>query len=277
MHYQNKSILLASKHEKEKAISSVFFDRLSCTLDVHEFDTDQFGTFTGEIARTLSAYDTCVLKARRAAEHYGYDLAIASEGSFGPHPAFPFISSDHEIMVFLDRKNNWIIAEQYITPKTNYRVMTITPQTELKDFLEKAGFPEHAVTLQIDSDKTVVAKGIKDIKTLENALHLGFKQTKELLLATDMRAMMNPTRMSAISVLAQKLVERILCCCPSCCTPGFGFKERSGRLACKECGSVTSLYQQEIWGCIQCDYRSTRPRNDGLESADPQYCDTCNP
>ncbi|WP_115710367.1 DUF6671 family protein [Legionella sainthelensi] len=277
MNYRNQSVLLATKHEKEKAIANVFFEKLSCTLDVHEFDTDQFGTFTGEIERTLSPYDTCILKARHAAEHYGYDLAIASEGSFGPHPAFPFIPSDHEIMVFLDRKNNWVIAEQYTTPKTNYRMMTITPQTELNDFLEKAGFPEHALTLQNNSDKTVIAKGIRDTETLQAALALGFQHEKELFLATDMRAMMNPLRMQAISVLAEKLAHRIQCCCPYCFTPGFGFKKTSGSLPCHECSSPTSLYQQEVWGCIQCDYHESHPRKDGLEAAEPQYCDYCNP
>lgn len=277
MNYRNQSVLLASKHEKEKAIAEVFFAKLSCTVDVREFDTDQFGTFTGEIARTLSPYETCVLKARRAAEHYGYDVAIASEGSFGSHPAFPFIPSDHEIMVFLDRKNNWVIAEQYTTPKTNYRMMTITSQTDLDYFLEKAGFPEHALTLQTNSNKTVIAKGIRDIKALQDALTLGFQHEKELFLATDMRAMMNPLRMQAISLLAEKLAHRVQRCCPNCFTPGFGLKKTSGTLPCKDCTLPTTLYQQEIWGCIQCNYEEKHPRKDGLEVAEPQYCDYCNP
>ncbi|KTD37694.1 hypothetical protein Lnau_0625 [Legionella nautarum] len=277
MHYQNRSILLASKHQKEKAIADVFFDKLACTLDVHDFDTDEFGTFTGEIARTTSPYQTCVLKARHAAERYKYELAISSEGSFGAHPSFPFIPSDHEIMVFLDRKNNWIIAEQYITPKTNYCMMTINPQTELNDFLKRAGFPEHALTLQTHSDKKVVAKGIRDIKALQTALASGFKLEKELFLATDMRAMMNPTRMQAIAVLAEKLVNRIRCCCPLCSAPGFGFKKTEGSLLCRQCASLTSLYQQEIWGCIQCDYFEKYSRKDGLIEAEPQYCNYCNP
>ncbi|KTD45194.1 hypothetical protein Lqui_2665 [Legionella quinlivanii] len=277
MHYRNQSVLLASKHEKEKAIAKVFFDTLSCTLDVHEFDTDQFGSFTGEIPRTLSPYDTCVLKAKRAAEDYGYDLVIASEGSFGPHPAFPFTPVDHEIMVFLDRKHNWVIAEQYTTPKTNYRMMTITTQTELSDFLDKAGFPEHGLTLQTNRDKKVLAKGIRDITALKNALSLGFQNEKELFLATDMRAMMNPTRMNAISILAEKLAHRIQCCCPECLAPGFGFNQVSGYLPCGECSAPTSLCQYEIWGCIQCDYQEKRPRRDGVKVAEPQYCDYCNP
>lgn len=277
MHYQNQSVLLASKHEKEKAIAKVFLDKLSCKLDVNDFDTDQFGTFTGEIARPLSPYDTCVLKAKRAAEYYDYDLVVASEGSFGAHPAFPFIPSGHEIMVFLDRHNNWIIAEHYTTLKTNYRMITITPDTKLDDFLEKAGFPEHALTLQQNSDKRVIAKGVRDIETLHAALALGFQHENELFLATDMRAMMNPLRMQAISILAEKLAHRILCCCPNCCAPGFGFKKTSSALPCSQCASPSSLYQHEIWGCIQCDYQETRPRQDGLKAAEPQYCDYCNP
>lgn len=244
---------------------------------MHAFDTDEFGTFTGEIARTLSPYQTCVLKATRAAERYDYELAIASEGSFGPHPSFPFIPSDHEIMVFLDRTNNWIIADQFTTPETNYRMMTINSQTKLDDFLTKAGFPEHALTLQTNSDKKVIAKGIRDDYALQCALASGFKLEKELFIATDMRAMMNPSRMQAIAVLAQRLADRIKCHCPYCCAPGFGFKETKGSLLCHQCVSPTSLYQQEIWGCIQCNYIEQHPRKDGLVAAEPQYCQYCNP
>lgn len=277
MYYRNRSILLASKHQKEQAIAEVFFHKLSCTLVECEFDTDQFGTFTGEVARTLSPYNTCILKAERAAEHYGYDLSIASEGSFGPHPAFPFIPSDHEIMVFLDRQNNWVISEQYITPKTNYAMLTITRQTKLDDFLQKVGFPEHALTLQNHSDKSVLAKGIRDIKSLEQAITLGFQHEKELFLATDMRAMMNPTRMEVIAELAEKLALRIDTACPQCACPGFGFKSTKGLLPCALCGAHTSLYEAEVFGCIACEYQEDKRRRDGLLKADPSYCDYCNP
>lgn len=277
MYYRNQFILLASKHEKEKAIADVFFNKLSCTLEVHEFDTDQFGTFTGEITRALSPYDTCILKAKCAAERYGYNLSIASEGSFGPHPAFPFMPCDHEIMVFLDLKNNWVIAEQYVTPHTNYRTMSITPETKLDDFLEKARFPEHALTLQTHLDKRVIAKGIRDIYTLQAALARGFQEETALFLATDMRAMMNPTRMKAIAELAEKLVLRIDTHCAQCACPGFGLKSTKGALPCSLCGSATTFYEKEIWGCIACEHKEDRMRRDGLLKADPTYCNYCNP
>lgn len=277
MDYKNQKVLLASKHKKEQAISDVFFKILGCEIHVEAFDTDQFGTFTGEIPRVSSPYETCVLKANKGAEVYGYDLSLASEGSFGPHPIIPFIACDHEIMVFIDRKNNWIIAEQLTTEQTNYRTIIIDEKTELNDFLDQVGFPSHALTLQTNQSKTVIAKGINDINLLNTGLKKGFKYEKKLLLATDMRAMVNPTRMQTLKNLAQKLAERIVTNCPKCQTPGFGFKETTGNLPCSLCTSPTTFYQKEILACIQCDFKHSQLRRDGLKSADPAYCNFCNP
>jgi hypothetical protein len=277
MYYANRKILLASKHEKEKAIAKAFAARFSCTLDVHDFDTDKFGTFTGEISRKLSPYDTCVLKAKTAAENYDYDLSIASEGSFGPHPAFPFIPIDNEIMVFIDRKNNWIIAEEITSSKTNYDMITINPKSEIESFLDKVGFPEHALTIQTNTNKLVISKGIRDKKLLDKAIQHGFKYEKELFIATDMRAMMNPTRMELITELADKLSSRIATICPSCTCPGFGLCSTIGSLPCASCGANTNFYEGEIWGCINCSHKDFKKRRDGLLTADPSYCNYCNP
>ncbi|BCA94278.1 hypothetical protein TUM19329_06390 [Legionella antarctica] len=277
MYYKDQSVLLASKHEKEQAIAKPFMNKLSCTLKVRDFDTDQFGTFTGEIARTLSPYQTCLLKAKTAAEHFDCVLAVASEGSFGPHPAFPLLPSAHELMVFIDREHNWVIAEQSVSPKTNYAMITINEQTEIDSFLKRAQFPPHALIVQANSDNRVVAKGINDIDTLIHHLTIGFKTEKELLLATDMRAMMNPTRMEGIAELAEKLALRIATLCVQCTCPGFGFKATRGKLPCSLCGSPTSFYEEEVWGCIRCDHQEYKMRHDGLFTADSTHCDYCNP
>ncbi|WP_412754299.1 DUF6671 family protein [Legionella donaldsonii] len=277
MYYKNQTILLASKHEKEHAIAQPFINRLSCTLRVHDFDTDQFGTFTGEIERTLSPYETCLLKAQKAAERYDYALALASEGSFGPHPDFPFVPSAHELMVFIDREHNWVVAEQLVSPKTNYAMITINEHSEIDSFLERVRFPSHALIVQSINRKHVFAKGIKELESLIHYVSLGFKTEKELLLATDMRAMMNPTRMEVIGELADKLAQRIATLCVQCGCPGFGFKSTRGTLPCSFCGSSTSFYEEEVWGCIACDHQQHKVRRDGLLEADPAYCDYCNP
>ncbi|KTD82203.1 DUF6671 family protein [Legionella waltersii] len=277
MYYKNQTVLLASKHEKEQVIAPPFMSRLSCSLEVHDFDTDQFGTFTGEIARTLSPYETCLLKAQTAAKRFNYSLAVASEGSFGPHPAFPFVPSAHELMVFVDGFRDWIIAEQLVSQKTNYETITINKNTELDAFLKRVGFPSHALILQEAMTQRVLAKGINNVECLNDNLKLGFKTEKELLLTTDMRAMMNPTRMEVIGELADKLTQRIASLCARCERPGFGFKATRGALLCSLCGSPTSFYEEEVWGCIACEHQEYKMRRDGLLKADPTHCDYCNP
>lgn len=277
MYYKNQQVLLASKHEKEKAIAEVFLNKLGCQLCVEAFDTDQFGTFTGEVARPLTPYETCILKAKTAAEQFHYNLSLASEGSFGPHPSLPFVPCDHEIMVFIDRQNNWVIAEQLLSQTSNYAMITIDAQTDLADFLKQVDFPRHALTLQINSSKELIAKGIQDSKSLFYSLQKGFARAQHLLLATDMRAMMNPTRMKVLAQLADKLATRIGSLCPGCKIPGFGYKANKGKLPCRMCDAPTSFYELEIWGCIACEYQESKPRKDGLKYAEPGYCDYCNP
>lgn len=275
--YHKQEILLASKHAKEQVIAPAFQSHLSCEICVRDFDTDQFGTFTGEIPRTLSAYDTCVLKATQAAACHGYELSLASEGSFGPHPQFPFVPQAHEWMVFIDRPHHWIISEQLVSQKTNYAMLTIDLHTQIDTFLAQVGFPSHALVLQASSDKRVLAKGISTYNDLETYLKMGFQTESSLLLSTDMRAMMNPTRMTMIGELAQKLAQRIATPCPACHAPGFGFQKTVGVLPCGLCGAPTSFYREVVWGCVACEHVTHKAREDGLLEADPTYCQFCNP
>ena len=277
MDYQKKRVLLASKHEKERVIRPVFLKTLGCEIYTSDFDTDQFGTFTGEIPRAQSAYETCILKAKTAAVAANCSFSIASEGSFGPHPSLPFFASDHEIMVFVDLENDWIIADQLLTPKTNYKMLTLDADTEIDSFLESVQFPSHAVTLQVDHTKEILGKGIQEIALLKQLITTGFSKGDQLLLATDMRAMMNPTRMEALSLLAEKLSTRISTCCPACHTPGFGFISTADYLSCSVCEGPTTMHRFEIWGCISCERKEKKPRHDKLEEAEPTYCNYCNP
>lgn len=120
-------------------------------------------------------------------------------------------------------------------------MVTIDSQTELKSFLTKIGFPNHAVTLQTNTTKEVIAKGIKDLSSLSSALKKGFQKENQLYLATDMRAMMNPTRMGVIRELAHKLTLKIASFCPECKAPGFGYANTQGHLNYKVCDSPTSF------------------------------------
>ncbi|HAT1595695.1 TPA: hypothetical protein JAN72_13080 [Legionella pneumophila] len=279
MHYQNQRVLLASKHQKEKAIQPPFEEKLGCTIHIPvDYDTDQFGTFTGEIPRKASAYETLIQKAKAAAQQFGYRYVISSEGSFGPHPQLYFCPADTELMAFIDLDNDLIIAEHELSTETNYSHIDISDQDDYEAFLDKAKFPSHGIIIRtLDSENHFIEKGIRDRDYLRTVIKKAFEFSPRIRLETDMRAMMNPLRMNTINKLAVKLVHRIQQHCPQCHTPGFGKISSEGHLACISCGTPTELYLRKVLNCLKCEFKTYQARDDGLEFADQRYCPYCNP
>lgn len=276
--YCDKDVLLATKHQKERVIAPIFQKCLQANIVVPAYyDTDQFGTFSGEVARSQSAKETCVLKAKKAAEQYGYPYALASEGSFGPHPSIYFIPADIEILSFVDCERNLVVIETIVSEKTNYCQAIFSSSEQVSAFLAKVHFPSHAVMVRAIEKNQVLAKGITDLAQLSNILESGFKQHGKLQIETDMRAMCNPTRMKVIEEVASRLSARLQKNCPGCGAPGFGERALTGQLPCAVCENATSLYQYEKLSCLKCDYSLLQAREDGLQLASPQYCYYCNP
>ncbi|HAT9490883.1 TPA: hypothetical protein JBD00_06580 [Legionella pneumophila subsp. pneumophila] len=279
MHYQNQRVLLASKHQKEKAIQPPFEEKLGCRIHVPaDYDTDQFGTFTGEIPRKASAYETLILKAKAAAKQFGYRYVISSEGSFGPHPQLYFCPADTELMAFVDLDNDLIIAEHEVSTETNYSHIDISATDDYEAFLNKAKFPSHGIIVRaLNSEENYIQKGICEREQLKTAIQKAFTYSTTIRLETDIRAMMNPLRMNVINKLAVKLVHRIQQYCPQCHTPGFGKISSEGHLACISCGTPTELYLRKVLNCLKCEFKTYQARDDGLEFADQRYCPYCNP
>jgi hypothetical protein len=277
MLYANKEILIATKHQKQRVIGPIIKDSLHSDWRVIEFDTDKFGTFTGEIPRTQNAKDTCIIKAITASQELNYPYVIASEGSFGAHPQIPFLPIQQEIMVFHDAIRDLTIVEQEMTTNTNYQTLLIESSTKLDDFLKMAKFPSHALCLQTFDQKLVIAKGIKNFSKLHQYLEFGYTIAPQLLLSTDMRAMMNPSRMHQIRNLCKKLVQRILTSCPSCQLPGFGLVGYDGNLLCQACQQPSSWHAYEVLACVKCEYQLRKNRSDKQTFIPEQYCQFCNP
>jgi ribosomal protein L37E len=277
MLYQGHPILMASKHQKEQVIAPLVEQILKARLVVLDFDTDQFGTFTGEVPRAHSPLETCILKAKTCAIEAQQPFAIASEGSFGPHPQIPFLPYAHEIMVFVDLARDLIIAESLQTEETNYATLDILASSDISHFLKQVDFPKHKLCLQTKQGLALIAKGIDSHQSLEKMLIQGFSLDSELRLSTDMRAMMNPTRMQTIGILAKKLLCRINTLCPFCQTPGFGKTATEGHLPCASCNLPSQTYAFDVFSCSSCDFLQKKPRIDGQENIDPQFCNYCNP
>jgi hypothetical protein len=89
--FKGRSLVIATKHEKEKVITPLLEEALGVVCFIPEgFDTDTLGTFTGEIERKLDPISTARQKCLMAMKVSNCDLGIASEGSFGPHPSLFF-------------------------------------------------------------------------------------------------------------------------------------------------------------------------------------------
>ena len=85
--FNGRTLLVATMHEKEKVIAPIFEKELGLKcITPFNFNSDALGTFTGEIERKDDALNTARKKCFIAMELNNCDMAISSEGSFGPHP-----------------------------------------------------------------------------------------------------------------------------------------------------------------------------------------------
>ena len=279
--YKDCKILLATKHNKEKAIAPAFSEFLSAKIVTCDLDTDLLGTFTSEIPRTQSALECARSKCLWGIEQNKSDYGIASEGSFGPHPYIPFVPSGHEILYFIDRTRNLFLHLSFLTAETNYYMGAINSIDELNKIMKLIQFPSHALIIRpnINQDPSLIIKGIQSREIAENVFMTAVKLSPDgkAWVETDMRAHKNPTRMRTIAHLATLLAKRLTILCTVCATPGFGKVRTEPGLECRCCDSKTDQIRAEIWGCACCDYEEVRPRADGLKKAEPRYCSYCNP
>lgn len=277
MMFKGRKLVIATKHKKETIIAPILEKEIGVRCFVPEnFDSDKLGTFSGEIERTDSALDTVRKKCLLAMEAENCDLGIASEGSFGPHPASPFISANDELVIFIDTKNNLEIIGRHISLDTNFSGTEVNSIEKLKEFSQRIGFPEHALILREKKNSNRFIKGI----TNHNDLNKAFSQLNlngKAYVETDMRAMHNPNRMLVIEEACKKLVESIKNYCPNCNTPGFSVTKTVPGLPCGACGLPTKSTLFHLYTCKSCGHTEEKKYPNGIKANDPMYCDFCNP
>ncbi len=281
--YQGACITIPTKHAKSIAIAPPFWARLGASVLEYYVDTDTLGTFSGEVERGGTALECARRKCEWALELLGdkVDYCIASEGSFGPHPQMPFIPADQEILYFIDRKRGFHLHMMHLTEKTNYQMKAISSFGELQQFAVSAEFPSHALIIRPNNrdTKDILFKGIETTAALEEAFRKSLKASADgkVWVETDMRAQFNPSRMNAISELADKLARRLAALCPTCTAPGWGIIRAEKGLRCEYCNQATEMIEHEINGCVLCDHTEEQPRTDGLVVAPQLQCGWCNP
>lgn len=277
--FKGRTLLVVTKHGKEKVISPILEKELGLNCVVTEgFDTDTLGTFTGEVERKddpiITARNKCIL----ALELTNYDLAIASEGSFGPHPSMFFVPADDEFLVLIDKKNDLEIVDRELSIETNFSGSEIKNEKELNEFAENAKFPSHGLIIRkAKDDFTEIVKGIKNEEQLNSTFNYIISNYGTCFIETDMRAMHNPTRLRVIERLTKKLVDKIKKVCPECGIPGFGVEEVIKGLPCQICNFPTRSTLSYIYSCRKCSFSYEEKYPNGKNTEDPMWCDLCNP
>lgn len=277
--FAGRRLCIATKHEKERVIAPVVERALGVTCFVAEgLDTDQLGTFSGEVVRPYDPLTTAREKCRMAMELTRCDLAIASEGSFGPHPSLVFIPADEEILLFMDALHGLEIWVREISAETNFSGAAIHTTSELLDFADRVKFPSHGVILKDRKEGfTEVVKGITDMEQLQHSYASFIQRYGSCFIETDMRALYNPTRMRVISQAVEALVAKIGSQCPACHTPGFGITAARPGLPCDYCARPTRSVLSYIYSCQKCAFTREELYPKGIQTEDPMYCDACNP
>lgn len=277
--YFDKEVVLTSKHEKLNLVKPAFDQHVGCKVFEVNLDTDQLGTFSGEIERKAPPQETAILKARLGMKSTGSSIGIASEGTVGPDPLVPFMHSNTEHLVLVDDENEIVISETYRSFDITVASIAIGPDDDIAEFLEKADFPNHKLIVRSNGKgKERTIKGISSLAELEDAIELmaNSSPNRLVVIESDLRAMSSPSRQKNIEQVAKLLALRLSRLCPKCQSPGWGVTGYEKGVDCSKCGLNNSeAKRQQKLGCVKCDY--SEPGVVIETNLDPALCNFCNP
>jgi len=278
--WKSRTCVLATMHNKEIVISPIISKELGIEITVPtNFNTDRFGTFTRDIARAGNQLEAGRKKALAAIKHTGLDLALASEGSFGTHPSIPFLQSNLEIVLLIDKKNGLEIVGHHRTSGIQMHGQEVYTPDEAVSVAQTWGFPEQGVIVRVsEKSKRNIHKEFTNVEELKRTCErlLSGLFIKSIFLETDMRAHRCSTRMESIKEATHDLIKNCQRLCPQCKTPGFVVINVVKGLPCSNCGLPTELALEFLYSCQKCFHTESK-RVGGSTTADPGQCERCNP
>ncbi len=272
--YRGRTIAVGTKHGKQHQFQPAFSAVLGAALHTPPaLDTDRFGTFSGETARTGAAVDAARAKARLAMDVSGLPYGLASEASYGPLPGGWF--GHEELLLFCDDHLGIDVVEGHRTLSVPGTAQQVRDIGEVRSALLD-GLPDQALIIRPHRHGGPITKGVTDAATLRSAISAAAAHSPDGLaqVEPDLRAQHNPSRRLVLVRLADKLAHRLAHECPVCAAPGFGRVDAESGLPCRACGTPTPLIGNEIHGCAACGHRVSRPVG---EFAAPADCPCCNP
>ena len=276
--YEGNQVAFLTQHGKEALIAPILEPFLGCHIvRIEGYDTDQLGTFSGEIRRFSDQIETAREKANIGMSLSDLPIAIASEGAFVPDPFSGLMPWNIEVILWRDvhRHIEVVGVAQGPARSVNRAIRTIA---DLENFAQEAGFPQHRLVLRPQSEiDHRIYKGIADWGQLRQAfLDCHELASNGLVYAeNDHRAFCNPTRQAMIQQATHDLVKKFQSTCPACTTPGFAISGHTSGLICRACGNKTRRPLSYTLTCNVCHH--TVENQSSEKWADPSECDVCNP
>ena len=275
--YAGLTAVMATKHHKVPLVAPALATSVGMTVVAAPVDTDALGTFSGEVPRPGTPWQTAVAKAHLGLNQVGGRVGLASEGSVGPHPSAPFLLAATELVVLVDRELGIVTGEVETSLDLRTVSMRLAPGDPLDAVLERGDLPRHAVIVRpAEGPVSVVGKGLRQPSDIAHWIARAAAASADghAIVETDLRAHECPSRRPIIERAARRLAERVASCCPSCRTPGFGVVSVEAGAPCSQCAAPTRLPSAHVWRCQCCDLTERRPT---LTVAQPAQCPWCNP
>jgi len=271
--YRGRVVAVGTQHGKQHQFAPPFHRVLGAELVTPAVDTDRFGTFTGEVARTGAPADAARAKARLAMSATGLPYGLASEASYGPLPGGWL--GHEEILLFCDDVAGIEIAEGHRTHSVPGVAQPVSGFDDVPESLLE-GLPGQALIVRPRGADGAITKGITGSDALRSAITAAISASLHgvALVEPDLRAHHNPSRRLILAGLAETMARRLATTCASCSAPGFGRIDAEPGLPCRACGTPTHLRHREIHACAVCAHLESRPVR---AAADPADCPACNP
>lgn len=270
---QVQPVAFLTCHDKGRLVTDALASLGLCIESISSYDTDHFGTFSRDVARTGSAHDTALSKAKLACALGGVRYGLGSEGSFGRDPHLGWMPWDYEILCLWDAELQYPVFALAGSGATNYAQVEVDSLEGAEIFMQRARFPEHALILGRPGEAWF-RKGIRERDWLLAQLDWLLAREPKIWLETDMRAHLNPLRQTVIRDAAGQLAKRLSSHCPSCQACGFAVARSEPGLLCVDCGLSTPLAAAHIWVCPACQHEERHPVT---QLASAGQCELCNP
>ena len=266
---------LVTKHRKLPLVAPPL-EEIGWHLNSVEIDTDVLGTFAGDVPRPNSPLETARQKALLGATRSDVEWLLASEGSISHW--FGGVHRDAELVVAVHQASGTTVAGRASGLGIKCVRFTVAPHTTAEQIVTEcaaADLPRHRLIAATHDQRATPRGDLADVAAVLEAVDDLRRWSATVVVQTDLRAHLCPSRHGVIATAASDLALRLSARCPTCDHVGFGEVDQLPGLPCAQCSQPTLEIVEHRLSCPWCGVEQRR-RSDAA-CADPAVCGACNP